>query len=341
MKLEVPRFDGTDATGWIFKATQYFDSHGTSDAYRLQVASFYMDGPALSWFQWMFKNKQISTWSRFLTAIEMRFAPSFYDDPKGALFKLTQQDLVAQYLSDFKSLANRVVGLPAPFLLSYFVSGLSSAIRREVQALQPLTLLQAASLARLQEDKLNDRRPFRPLPSSLPIPATPISSIPATTTTNPSPPLPPAPPKPSFKCLTPTEIEARRVKGLCYNCDERYSRGHRCKSKFFLIIADDHEETILDDSPPLPSSEDIPTNPDDSGPSEATISFNALSGLGFCSWQRGSGTDRWGEYPKLYPGHHGPIPQSENSAHYSAPCDGGKWTRALLLSGMQGNPCCS
>lgn len=57
MKLEVPQFDGTDAMGWIFKATQYFDFHGTSDEDRLQVASFYMDGPALAWFRWMFKNK--------------------------------------------------------------------------------------------------------------------------------------------------------------------------------------------------------------------------------------------------------------------------------------------
>lgn len=57
MKLEVPQFDGTDAMGWIFKATQYFDFHGTSDEDRLQVDSFYMDSPALAWFRWMFKNK--------------------------------------------------------------------------------------------------------------------------------------------------------------------------------------------------------------------------------------------------------------------------------------------
>lgn len=77
--------------GWIFKANQFFDFHGTFDADRLQVASFYMDGSALGWFQWMFKNGQISSWAGFLQALESRFAPSYYDDPKGALFKLTQQ----------------------------------------------------------------------------------------------------------------------------------------------------------------------------------------------------------------------------------------------------------
>lgn len=57
------------------------------------------------------------------------------------------------YLAEFEALANRIVGLPTPFLLSCFISGLSSDICREVLALQPLSLVQAVALARLQEDK--------------------------------------------------------------------------------------------------------------------------------------------------------------------------------------------
>ncbi|KAL5178774.1 hypothetical protein HKD37_01G000225 [Glycine soja] len=54
--------------------------------------------------------------------------------------------------------ANRIVGLSSPFLLSYFVSGLDLDIRRKVQALQPLTLVHAASLACLQEETLAEHR---------------------------------------------------------------------------------------------------------------------------------------------------------------------------------------
>jgi hypothetical protein len=86
MKLEVPRFDGSDALGWIFKITQFFDFHQTPDHDRLTIASFYMDGPALSWFQWMLRSGMIHAWPDFLLALETRFAPSFYDDPRGALF---------------------------------------------------------------------------------------------------------------------------------------------------------------------------------------------------------------------------------------------------------------
>lgn len=102
-------------------------------------------------FQWMTANSQFTSWSVFLQALQTRFAPSQYDDPTGALFKLTQRSSVAQYLSEFEELANRTIGLPPPFLLSYFVSRLTPEICHEVQAYQPMMLVQAAGLARLQE----------------------------------------------------------------------------------------------------------------------------------------------------------------------------------------------
>lgn len=61
MKLEVPRFDGTELLGWISKINQYFDYHGTPEHDRLTVASFYMEGRALAWFQWMSGNDQFTS----------------------------------------------------------------------------------------------------------------------------------------------------------------------------------------------------------------------------------------------------------------------------------------
>ena len=163
LKLDLPRFDGQDAMGWIFKISQFFDYHQTLEEERIFVASFYMDGPALSWFQWMHRNHLITSWSSLLHALETRFAPTFYDDPEGTLAKLTQRGSVNDYLHEFERLANRVTGLPPSFLLSCFISGLTPELRREVQALQPVSLPQAISLAKLQEEKLEDRRrSYRP-----------------------------------------------------------------------------------------------------------------------------------------------------------------------------------
>ena len=158
VKLDIPRFDGRDPLGWIFKISQLFEYQNTPEEERITVASFYLDGAALSWYQWMFRNGFITSWSGFLQALESRFAPTFYDDPKGALFKLTQRGNVNEYLTEFEPLANRVIGLPPLFLLSCFISGLTPEIQREVLALQPISLPQAIALAKLQEDKLRDRR---------------------------------------------------------------------------------------------------------------------------------------------------------------------------------------
>ena len=132
VKLDIPRFDGRDPLGWIFKITQLFDYQNTPEEERITVASFYLDGAALSWYQWMFRNGFITSWTGFLQALESRFAPTFYEDPKGALFKLAQRGTVNDYLTEFERLANRVIGLPPPFMLSCFISGLSPEIRREV-----------------------------------------------------------------------------------------------------------------------------------------------------------------------------------------------------------------
>ena len=128
---------------------------------------------------------QFTSWPVFLQALQTRFAPSQYNDPTGALFKLTQRGSVADYLSEFQDLANRIIDLPSPFLLSCFISGLTPKIRREVQAHQPLTLVQAAGLARLQEEKVLDARqpsrsrvpPPQPTPPLPPPQATPLPPL--------------------------------------------------------------------------------------------------------------------------------------------------------------------
>ena len=108
---------------------------------------------------------------------QIRYASSPYEDPVDALFKLTQTGSVLTYLKEFEDLANRIIGLSAPFLLPCFISGLTSEIRRTVQVHQPMTVDQAASLAKIQEQKLSDLRlpPPRPrTPSLVAPPPTPL-----------------------------------------------------------------------------------------------------------------------------------------------------------------------
>ncbi|XP_006582748.1 uncharacterized protein [Glycine max] len=282
VKLDIPRYDGRDPLGWIFKISQLFKYQNTPEEERITVASFYLDGVALSWYQWMFRNGFIMSWSGFLQALESRFAPTFYDDPKGALFKLTQRGNVNEYLTEFERLANQVIGLPPPFLLSCFISGLMPEIRWEVLALQPISLPQAIALAKLQEDKLRDRsvatHPNLP-PSSSTSRSNSLaqsSSFPPSSSHQRS--------KPPFVQSTPEEMAFRREKGLCYNCDDKWNPGHRCKGGILLLITDNpvtEEETHEASLDSMTTSEEVLLDQsqlisDDPHPH---ISLHALSGL--------------------------------------------------------------
>jgi hypothetical protein len=39
-----------------------------------------------------------------------------------------------------------------------------------------------------------------------------------------------------LKFLTPDEVADRRAKGLCYNCDEKFFSGHRCKKLLRIML---------------------------------------------------------------------------------------------------------
>jgi hypothetical protein len=45
-------------------------------------------------------------------------------------------------------------------------------------------------------------------------------------------------------------MDERQLKGLCYNCDEKYFQGHKCKEIFFFMAIS--EEILKDDGDVLP-----------------------------------------------------------------------------------------
>jgi len=43
--------------------------------------------------------------------------------------------------------------------------------------------------------------------------------------------------------LTPQQLEEKRAKGLCYSCDSKYTKGHKCaEKKLFYIDCEEEEE---------------------------------------------------------------------------------------------------
>ncbi|GKD19419.1 polypyrimidine tract-binding protein homolog 3 [Tanacetum coccineum] len=77
---------------------------------------------------------------------------------KYALSKLLQMGTVAEYKSEFVILANRVTGISANLLKSFYISGLKLELQQELFRSRPTTLGEAFSFARIAEARLEDER---------------------------------------------------------------------------------------------------------------------------------------------------------------------------------------
>ena len=51
-----------------------------------------------------------------------------------------------------------------------------------------------------------------------------------------APPLLESRPRLPIKRISPAQMEERKKKGLCYNCDEKWAPGHKCKSAMLFLL---------------------------------------------------------------------------------------------------------
>jgi hypothetical protein len=74
--------------------------------------------------------------------------------------------------------------------------------------------------------------------------------------------------------LTPQKLEERKEKGVCFNCDSKYSKGHKCgENKLFYIDCEEEEEEEEEQEP----SQDENVEEISSKELNPTISCNALA----------------------------------------------------------------
>ncbi|KAF3643640.1 putative peroxidase 4-like [Capsicum annuum] len=71
--VEFPRFCGENPGLCISKAESYFDFYEIADNHKLSLASSYLDGATLSWYQWLLQNKQLVDWEHFTAKVLLRF----------------------------------------------------------------------------------------------------------------------------------------------------------------------------------------------------------------------------------------------------------------------------
>ncbi|XP_026433313.1 uncharacterized protein LOC113330698 [Papaver somniferum] len=269
-KMDFPHFDGENPRGWIQKCECYFQIHKIEDGQRVSIASLHLDGRADQWFLNFQIGKLSVNWNDLCVGISLE-----------ALMLSKNQYLTEDY-----------------FILS-FISGLKEEILGSVLIFHPQSLMESFSLARIEEQKYyllhKTTKPFsKPITNSFStnkvfshsnFPPKPIINIPSTPKSPPStykPSLTTHTPNtptnfsslPPIKRLTQEQMQARRAKGLCYNCDELYKPGHWCKRQqlFMLSVEAPVEEDVTVEEEVFEEEGETPV---DSG---MEISLHALTG---------------------------------------------------------------
>ena len=101
------------------------------------------------------------------------------------------------------------------------MGGLEPEIVEGIRMFKPKTLKEAISLARMKDDHLIRQKKVVPMSST-------TSSIIKSSLT--------------MKQLSWQERQKRQTQGLCFNCDEKFTSGHKCKGSQLLVLDGGQED---------------------------------------------------------------------------------------------------
>uniref|UniRef100_A0A803MB64 Chromo domain-containing protein n=1 Tax=Chenopodium quinoa TaxID=63459 RepID=A0A803MB64_CHEQI len=269
-KLEFPKFNGLNPRIWVKKCYKYFTLCKIADDQKVDLASLNMIDKAENWVMnyLSIRRSVVVDWNDFVVDLYARFQDDSALDVVEQFNRLQQSGSIEDYIDEFEK----------------------PAVKPFVKAFKPLTIAQAVEYARLQEQSLSctsfvshkHNKPFGYFQKTQASNTSPLT----TTATNTLPPLLPTPKsKPTLPALTqtphntknyryiPADVRKEKIaKGLCYYCDQPYSREHQCqfkKPQLFTVeipgcqeFDDEMEELEMVDKPV----------------SEPRISTNALAG---------------------------------------------------------------
>ncbi|CAM0902040.1 unnamed protein product [Alopecurus aequalis] len=217
-KMEFPIYDGeVDPLVWLNRCEQFFDTQRTPSAEKVGLASFHLTGDA-----------------QLCNAL-------------GELISFKRTGTVADFNKKFNALLCRAPQLPEDQVVSIYTTNLQDPLQMDVEMWIPGSLLDAMSLARSCERRaqwtpatVQQQTQDAHQPCLEPdAPAVPAAPPPGKVTTA-------APANTPRRTQSPAAMANRREQGLCYNCDERYVPGHRCKKLFVLVIDPDAVDDVED-----------------------------------------------------------------------------------------------
>ncbi|WVZ59355.1 hypothetical protein U9M48_009508 [Paspalum notatum var. saurae] len=208
---------------------------------RVWMASYHLEDVAQLWYTQLVDDDGTPSWGRFKDLLSLRFGPPIRSAPLFELAECRRTGSVEEYSNRFQALLPRAGPLSEAQRVQLFTGGLLPPLSHTVRLHNPESLAGAISLARQVEAMELDKRFPRPRrPSRFRLPRLRPRGTHVRRCT-----APPGRGAPNqARRLTTEEQAERRRLGLCYNCNEPYSRGHNrvCRRLFFIAGVELDEE---------------------------------------------------------------------------------------------------
>jgi hypothetical protein len=260
--VDVTKFDGSDPTGWVSQMEHYFSLYGiTNKLAKLRYGVLHVDQERWQWWQWRKNSREgYVAWTHFAVKLYECFDTN--TNHLGRLTKLKQYGIMEDFITSFERLDFHIEGMSNAFFQEFFISGLKDDICSHVLMARPQSWVDATKRDKEVKHDVSsqDRKP---------------SFVPCTTPVTSTPPSTPL----KIQKLTRAEMDECQLKGLFYNCDEKYFLGHKCKEQnIFMDISEDVLEEDVE--APLVSVSLEPTDitPSSDPPEvEPVISLNVVT----------------------------------------------------------------
>ena len=276
-KGELLPFSGENVDSWLLQAERFYLLNNIAEENRLDSVMLYLTGEALAWFIWTEKHQKITSWPIFRSKVDERWKSIDYDSNYEKLMDIKQDKSIIAYRTEFERLSSQIPELADPFLVRVYYKGLKPEIKAQLGHPRPTELIPLME-ASLQMEKIiytmwhtmksltpPDYSTFPSVSSTyLPRKTTPL--LPASSTHYDRGKTPLATdlstpntmsrtlsllntsthrPKRQLR-LTDAEFHARREKGLCFHCEEKFQPGHKCKKQLNIFLVHDEDEDVLD-----------------------------------------------------------------------------------------------
>lgn len=172
------------------------------------------------------------------------------------------------YQRDLKCLANQVGGWPQRTMIGTFLGGLKEEIAAEVKMFKPRMLREAIGKARMCDERLARKKKHarNELQKLTAITKNVVASTSTARQLVGSP----------IKEKSWEEMKRQQEKGLCFNCNERFTPGNKCWVPHVFLIENDNA-WVEDGEEEEQEDHGSPANEQFSTPEKPEISLHALS----------------------------------------------------------------